>query len=386
MNWDVAIVGAGALGTFHAFHLAQMGKKVVIFEKDPQPREATVRNFGQVVPSGFPIGRWHHYGRYSTALYKELQSKRDIGIHPNGSLYIASDPSEMRVLEELHAKFADVDYASQLLTKLQVLDHSDRIKEDYAVGGLYFPQEVSADPRRMIKTIQDYLVEHFDVTIRYNTTVIDIFKEKDGAKLVLAGNEKVWVERAFICNGRDFNILFPALFREANIEVSKLQMLLSEPVDFQLKGNILTGMTIRRYESFKTCESYKELDPENAHPELAEKGIHVLFKQRADGSVIIGDSHVYADASKGYDTGFDEDERINRLILNEARNILNWPDLKIRYAWSGFYGQMKGEEEIFEKVIDDCIHIVTAIGGKGMTASAGYAKEHVEKIYNQVMA
>ena len=378
---DVIVIGAGALGTFHAYHLAKKGKKVVVFEKDHQPREATVRNFGQVVPSGFPIGRWHEYGKYSTALYKEIQSKTDIGIRNNGSLYVASDISEMAVLEEMHERFKTDDYDSIIYSKADVLSHSAQFKSDYVHGGLYFPQEVSAEPRKMILAIQKYLTETYEVEFVYNTTVINVEATGNGTEITIAGGNKFKAEKAFVCNGRDFNVLFPELFRSANIEVSKLQMIATKPVDFALKGNILTGLSIRRYESFKSCEKYAQLIPREEHKTLENYGIHLLFKQRIDGSIIIGDSHVYADENNGFDTGFDEDALINELILNEAKNILDIPTLEIDQFWSGFYSQMKGDEEIYEKDIDDCIHIVTAIGGKGMTASAGYANEKINSLY-----
>ncbi|WP_430404724.1 TIGR03364 family FAD-dependent oxidoreductase [Fluviicola sp.] len=380
-KYDAVVVGAGILGTFHAHALAKLGKKVAVFEKDATPREATVRNFGQVVPSGFPNGRWHQYGRFSTELFKSIQTKKDIGIHANGSLYIASDESEMQLLIELKAQFDATDYPSELLTKEQVLAHSSLLKGEYPVGGLFFKQEVSAESRRLIRSIHDFIVETGNVTFFYETAVVETQETNSGVKVKLANGNTVECEKVFICNGRDFQFLYPDIFKQAPIEISKLQMLVSTPIATSLPGNILTGMTIRRYESFKECPSYGQLDPKNAHPELAEKGIHVLFKQRPDGSIVIGDSHVYADNATGFDAGFEEEEKINQLIINEAKEIINVPNLQIAATWSGFYAQMKGHGEIFEHTIGSSIHIVTGIGGKGMTASAGYANEHVQKLF-----
>jgi D-hydroxyproline dehydrogenase subunit beta len=379
-KYDVVVVGAGILGTFHAHALAKLGKKVAVFEKDSTPREATVRNFGQVVPSGFPNGRWHQYGRFSTELFKSIQAKKDIGIHSNGSLYIASDESEMQLLIELKAQFDATDYPSELLTKEQVRAHSSLLKGDYPVGGLFFKQEVSAESRRLIRSIHDFITETGNVSFFYETAVIETQETTAGVKVKLANGSAVECEKVFICNGRDFQFLYPDIFKQSPIEISKLQMLLSTPIATPLPGNILTGMTIRRYESFKECPSYGQLDPKNAHPELAEKGIHILFKQRPDGSIVIGDSHVYADNNTGFDAGFEEEEKINQLIINEAKEIINVPNLQIAATWSGFYAQMKGHGEIFEHTIGSNIHIVTGIGGKGMTASAGYAHEHVQKL------
>ena len=61
-KYDVIIVGGGILGTFHAYHAHKKGLKVAILEKDKQPQGATVRNFGQVVPSGMNT-KWQTFGR-----------------------------------------------------------------------------------------------------------------------------------------------------------------------------------------------------------------------------------------------------------------------------------------------------------------------------------
>ena len=45
------------------------------------------------------------------------------------------------------------------------------------------------------------------------------------------------------------------------------------------------------------------------------------------------------------------------------------------------YSQCK-TKDIFEHTIDDNIHIITGIGGKGMTGSAGFSKENITKIFN----
>ena len=78
-NYDLIIVGAGTLGTFHAYHAAKRGKRVLLLEKDSRPVGSTVRNFGQVVPSGL-AGRWFDYGRRSLEIYREIQAQTDIEI------------------------------------------------------------------------------------------------------------------------------------------------------------------------------------------------------------------------------------------------------------------------------------------------------------------
>ena len=106
-----------------------------------------------------------------------------------------------------------------------------------------------------------------------------------------------------------------------------------------------------------------------------------LFKQAADGSVILGDSHQYADAKNIDDLGFDLDMDIDDFMIQEAKKIIDLPNYEIQNRWFGMYSQCK-TKDIFEHTIENNIHIITGIGGKGMTGSAGFSKENITKIFN----
>ena len=107
----------------------------------------------------------------------------------------------------------------------------------------------------------------------------------------------------------------------------------------------------------------------------------MLFKQAVDGSVILGDSHEYADADKIEDLGYDLNMNIDNFMIAEAKKIFDLPTYEIQDRWYGIYSQCK-TQDIFLKDIGDRIHIATGIGGKGMTGSAGFAKHHLETILN----
>jgi FAD dependent oxidoreductase TIGR03364 len=380
---DIAIIGSGVLGTFHAYHAALGGKSVAVLEKDLQPMESSVRNFGQVVPSGFAPGRWHTYGKYSTQLYLDLQKKVGIGVRNNGSVYLANTPCEEELLSALQASFHQVDYASELLNQEAVLTRWPSVKKDYTRSALFFPQEVSADPRVMVHRIHDYMIEQMGVQMHFLSPVIDINDHGDAVEIRTSNGAKIQAKQVIVCNGRDFKFLFPELFNASEIEVCKLAMMVTKPLpEIDLKSNILTGLTIRRYESFKALPEYAKLIPDPKHIPLLEQGIHILFKQRMDGSIVIGDSHHYRDVKESDALGFDYETEVGDLILEAAKEILDLPHWELAAQWNGYYAQMKGTEEIFDHKLSDNIRIVCAIGGKGMTASAGYAKASIERCLN----
>ncbi len=373
--FDLIIVGAGALGTFHAYHAAKAGRRVLLLEKDNRPVSATVRNFGQVVPSGL-AGRWVGYGRRSLEIYQHIQAQTDISVRANGSVYVASDADEWQLLHELHDRFAAQDYASELLSRQAVLARFPLLRADYAVGGLVFSQEISVEPDRMIYRMIDYIRETYAVTYRPNATVIDCQPDGSGATVTLAGGQRYSASKVLICSGHEFRLLFPDVFANSRLIVSKLQMLQTPPMPQVLvPGNLLTGLTIRRYESFRECPSFTALTTPDRLQPLQAQGIHILFKQAIDGSIILGDSHHYAGVQHVDDLGFDTHDAIDDLMLAEARRIVTFPIEQVARRWAGVYSQT--DREIFEYDIDPTVRIITGIGGKGMTSGAGYAEASI---------
>ena len=140
-----------------------------------------------------------------------------------------------------------------------------------------------------------------------------------------------------ICNGSEFKNLYPEIFLKSDLEVSKLQMLQTKPQkNYKLEGSILTGLSIRRYESFYECPSFNEIKKKEDPDSLEKKwGVHILFKQAADGSVILGDSHQYATAENIDDLGFNLDMDIDNFMIEEARKIIDLPTYEIQNRWFG---------------------------------------------------
>ena len=378
---DLVVVGAGILGTFHAYHAARLGKKVLLVEKDQYPIQATVRNFGQIVPSGMSSD-WFDYGTRGTSIYKEIQSQFDITVRNNGSVYVASDNEEVQLLHELKSAMDGRGYEAQQLTGQQCLEKWPALRKGYCKEGLFFPLEVSVEPEKMIHRVLEYIQAKFpDLILKASTTVVGCSPSGSQVIVSTSDGQLFTSEKVVVCNGGEFKLLFPDLFRKSGIVISKLQMMRTAPMpEVTLEGNVLTGLTIRRYESFAECPSFSRLKTPDHLSELIAHGIHILFKKAVDHSIIIGDSHEYADVNHTEDLGFAVRESINRLMLAEAARIVNFDVGNVATSWAGFYPQHP-HKDVVEYDLEDCIHIRTAIGGKGMTSGAGYAEASIRKIF-----
>lgn len=380
-KYDLIVVGGGALGTFHAYHAIQKGLRVALLEKDGKPQGATVRNFGQVVPSGMD-SKWQIYGRESLRIYKKIQSKFDISVRQEGSIYIASNDEEVQLLVELNAINLTNSYKSKLLTKEECLEKYPGLRKDYVKMGLFFPDEVMVEPRLMVNKLHDYLKTQ-GLNLFYNKTVVECNSLTNWVQVHTTDNLSLSATKVIICNGSDFKTLYPRLFAESDLIVSKLQMMQTKhQPNYKLPSSVLTGLSIRRYEAFSECPSYSAIKAKESKESFQKKwGVHILFKQAADGTVIIGDSHEYAPASRIEELGMDLNMDIDNFILQEAKKIIDLPTYQIQNRWYGLYSQCKNSD-IYQHTIDKNIHIVTGIGGKGMTGSAGFAKENINTIFN----
>ncbi|XCF06932.1 TIGR03364 family FAD-dependent oxidoreductase [Tamlana crocina] len=382
-TYDLVIIGAGILGTFHAYHALKKGLTVALIEKNVRPQGATVRNFGQVVPSGMNL-KWQNIGRKSLEIYKEISSQVDVTVKQTGSIYLASNQEEIQLIEELAQINKTNNYESHLLTAAQCIEKCTGLNKNYVKGGLFFPQEMNVDPSLMIHRVRNFLINRHQLEFFPNTTIINI-EEANGKTVAHASNGDIFsASKIIVCNGSDFKALFPEVFNKSDLEVSKLQMLRTKPQkNYTLAPSVLTGWTIRRYESFTECPSFKTIKAkENKADFHNEYGIHILFKQVNDGSVVLGDSHEYQDAINADLVGFNRNEDIDDFMIAESKKIMDLPTYKIDSRWVGVYSQCKNSD-IFEYQINKNTHIVTGIGGKGMTGSPAFSEISLNKILNQ---
>jgi FAD dependent oxidoreductase TIGR03364 len=379
---DVIVIGAGVLGAFHAFFAARKGLKVTLLERNPWPAGASTRNFGMLPRTIVETtGPWAEYARDSAAIYQEVQAETDITMERRGCLYLASTPAEDRVLAEFAAGWS-AQYGCAYLTAAEVLARCPFVRESYCRAGLLFPEDLSLDPSRMLARLIPWITESAGVDYRPRTNVVLVRRAGDGCEVVTAAGETLHAGRVIVCSGADGQTLFPDVLREAGLRLCKLQMMriAGDAGQCRIPHSILSGLSLRRYPAFRVCPSYVDLERETVEPDLAAFGIHLLFKQAPDGSIIVGDSHQHMPSGEGAALSDRTDTTINDAILRYGRSMLQLPTWQIQTCWNGYY-LVHPEEPIYTVTPDERIHLVTAIAGKGMTTGPGYARHSIDSIF-----
>jgi hypothetical protein len=124
-----------------------------------------------------------------------------------------------------------------------------------------------------------------------------------------------------------------------------------------------------RYPAFAETAAASTLAMEMAsvRPDLVEIGANVMFTQRPDGTLIVGDSHRYATTMDPF-----QGEATSSTLFDEIAGILGVPSVKVIQRWQGIYASsVRAPFLIAEPLPGVTTAIVTS--GVGMTISFGLA-------------
>ena len=138
-SWDLIVVGAGVLGSFHAYFGAQRGWRVLLLERGEWPGEASVRNFGTLMAGAMAPGDWHRRGVESIALYRQLAEQVPLDFRSGGSLYAVTTPTEAAVLEEFAQLGPERGYRCELLDPARAAALHPLLNLDQVRLTLFFP-------------------------------------------------------------------------------------------------------------------------------------------------------------------------------------------------------------------------------------------------------
>ncbi len=377
---DVIVIGAGVLGTFHAYHAALKGYTTLVLERNALPNDASIRNFGMVVRTIVEAeSPWAEFARVSQEIYRTLQGRLDISVEACGSLYVASTPLEQRILEEFAHLYA-TSYHCTYLTASEALQRYPFLLTSYCHGALSFPDDLVIDPRHMLKQLIPYLSEQQKLfTYRPHTLVTSVEPTAHGCLVRDAAGNSWTAAHVFLCTGTEYRTLFPQHFRTSGLQLCKLQMLQTFPQPTQLIPHaLLSGFSIQRYPAFKACPSYALLQQQASTQNLRDLGIHLLFKQNTDRTITIGDSHEYLSIEAASLSEERTDPQITEIFLQQGQRMLQLPDWRVQHMWNGYY-MVNPQGEIYTATIDGTIHIVTGIAGKGMSTGPGFSRHSIDQ-------
>ncbi len=374
----IGIVGAGIVGLAHAWSAAERGHSVIVFERSPKASEASIRNFGMIWPIGQPEDT-RQIAMTTRQRWLDLAQSAGIWVNACGSIHLAHRNDEWNVLCEFfdRCQLCDLSSHLQLLNPQECHARSPAIRPDGFIGGLYSNMELCVNPTSAVRAIPKWLQDSFGVSFQFSSTVIEV-----GTNWIRTSSSRMdGFDRIVICSGHDFETLFPEIFSQTPFQKCKLQMMRTtgQIATWRLGPHLASGLTLRHYASFRQCQSLQALIERVSFeaPELDRYGIHVMASQDDAGRVILGDSHEYDSDIEPFNSAL-----IDSLVLRELQKIIRLPSWQIESRWNGTYSKFS-EGIVFESNPLPSVHIVTGLGGSGMTLAFGIAERNWNQWNNQ---
>jgi FAD dependent oxidoreductase TIGR03364 len=385
---DVVIVGAGIIGLAHAAHAVANGLTVTIIDRDHHAAGASVRNFGHCCITA-QSGELYELAQTSRKYWLEFAEQAGFWASEAGAVVLARTEAEMNVLRALSTvrEPGQVELLSPAGTR-ERLGASAVITEEAhdaggtsgaawpgLVGGAFLRDDLRVDPRTTVARLAEWLSQQPGVELHWNTAALGFAQGTHGVTVRTSRGE-LHAGQVFVCVGHDVDYLFPDLAAEHRIQRCALQMsLAAKPSGVEFAPAVLTATSMLRYPAFTEMPAAAALRSEvlENQPGLLEIGANVMFTQRPDGTVILGDSHHYHRTADPF-----LDESVTTTLNAEITGRIGEP-LEIIQRWQGVYAS-SDVAPILVREIQPGVTVVSVTSGVGMTLSFGLAHRNVSRL------
>jgi len=132
----------------------------------------------------------------------------------------------------------------------------------------------------------------------------------------------------------------------------------------------MSDLGLVRYLGYKDCASLPRLGARLRAEQGAalENGVHLIAVQGADGSLVVGDSHHYADSPDPF-----QPAEVDDLILAELSAVLDLPRPEVLERWVGVYPS--GPDTAFFEMPMPGVMLVSVTSGTGASTAFGLAED-----------
>ena len=363
---DLVVVGAGIVGLAHAAEAVARGLSVMVIERDARPVGASVRNFGHGCVTG-QAGPVLELARAARRRWIELGAAAGFWVGETGAVVVARADDERAVLEELAAERGD---EVRLLDAAAVCDRL-AVNGDEVIGGAHLALDVRVDPVTAVPTLAAWLDQQPGVTFRWATSLVAV---EPG--LVRTGRGVIEAGRTVVCVGHDVDHVFPDISTAAGVQRCELHMLrVDAPGGARFDPAVLSGTSLIRYPAFAGCPSAADVRArlERDQPKLLGAGVNLMFTQRPDGVLTIGDTHAYDQTVDPF-----QREELDALLLTEMARLLGVDHLRVRERWQGVYASAPDDYLVATPV--EGARVVSITSGIGMTIALGLAPAVLDEL------
>src|SRR5207249_4730348 len=165
------------------------------------------------------------------------------------------------------------------------------------LGGAWLRDDLRVDPRTTVGTLASWLSQQGNVSLHWKTTALGFGTGAARRAEIHTSRGTIQADQVFVCVGHDVDYLFPTAAEKYRVNRCSLNMAAAvAPAGLKLRPAVLTGTSMLRYPAFADMPSAAELEAElrASDQQLFDMDANIMFTQRPDGMLLLGDSHAYS--------------------------------------------------------------------------------------------
>lgn len=368
----VIVVGAGVVGTMHAWHAVERGHEVVHIEREAEARGASLRNFGQIWVSGRAGGEELDTALRARELWEGVGARvPGLGFRAIGSLTPVRNELELGVAEAAVARPDAAARGYKLLTADEARALNPALRGEFQAA-LWCERDAAVEPRTAQLALREALLATGRYTFLPHREVREVVDaEGNGRSAVRDDHGDTHTGDAVVlCTGAWLSGLVRELAGELPVRRVRLQMMQTDPLGEALTSSVADADSFRYYPAYASPELDALHAGQAQDPTAAAHRMQLLMVQRLDGGLTIGDTHEY-EHPFAFDTLEDPYEHLTRVV----ESFLGRPLPRVRRRWAGVYAQCTDTSRVVHRQqVRDGVWLVTGPGGRGMTCSPAIAE------------
>jgi FAD dependent oxidoreductase TIGR03364 len=369
-GFDLAVVGAGIVGLAHALAAARRGLRVVVIDRDAQANGASVRNFGFITVTGQQTGDCWRRAMRSRDVWAQIAPEAGIEVIHQGLGVAVTRPESIAVLEAFRR--TEMGEHCELLTPEQAHRRMPALRSDALQAVLFSPHELRVESRDAIPRLAAWLEKAHGVHFMRRTLVTGI-----SLPSIETTAGTLQAQAAVVCPGDDYLSLYPERIAAYGLTRCALQMLRVRPASpVKMGAALMSDPSLVRYLGWSELPESQALRArlEQETPELLVHGIHLIAVQSGDGSLVVGDSHVYAPTPGPFGL-----QAVDDLILRELDAVADLPGRTVSERWMGIYASAPDRLMLVDRPAER-VRLVIVTSGTGASTAFGIAEEVIDEL------
>ncbi|WP_082394788.1 NAD(P)/FAD-dependent oxidoreductase [Caloranaerobacter sp. TR13] len=351
--YDVAVIGAGVIGTFIARELSRYKLNIVLIEKDNDVANGTTKANSAIIHAGYDAEPGTNMAKFNSKgnpMFDKICEELDVEFKRIGSLVVAFNDENMNMIKELYDRGLKNGIPNiEIINGEQVRKMEPNLNNDI-VGALYAPTCGIIGPWELAIALAENAVEN-GVEILLNSEVHNINKTDYGYRIF---TKREVIDTKYVVNC-------------AGLYADKINNMVASPY-FKIKP--------RRGQYFILDKSAGNFVNRVIFQCPTKLGKGVLVAPTVHGNLIIGPDAEDLNDKERLDTTADRLQYVRETALKTSKNI---PFKKVITTFAGLRAEPSTGDFIVEESKEARGFInVAGIKSPGLSASPAIAEYVVE--------